>query len=159
MIHIENINITVNAQALSDEAETTHTLDFELLKARIDSLFTKDEDAEEAKDAEPENQEEVQPPINAARMESLQQQSDAWHAVCKVLFEVCPYWCSGTGSAREQAVAAIRAMAEAFYRADQDSACFAGSITINGVTYIVAPHEEGQPLVAEAKAKKEGKKK
>ena len=24
---------------------------------------------------------------------------------------------------------------------------FAGSITINGVTYIVATHEEGQPLV------------
>ena len=40
MIHIENINITVNAQALSDEAETTHTLDFELLKAMIDSLST-----------------------------------------------------------------------------------------------------------------------
>ena len=42
---------------------------------------------------------------------------------------------------------------------------FAGSITINGVTYIVAMHEEGQPLVrqdvlmAEAKAKKEGEKK
>ena len=42
---------------------------------------------------------------------------------------------------------------------------FAGSITINGVTYIVAMHEEGQPLVrqdvlaAEAKAKKEGVKK
>ena len=42
---------------------------------------------------------------------------------------------------------------------------FAGSITINGVTYIVATHEEGQPLVrqdvlaAEAKAKKEGEKK
>ena len=42
---------------------------------------------------------------------------------------------------------------------------FAGSITINGVTYIVAMHEEGQPLVrqdvlvAEAKAKKEGKNK
>ena len=39
---------------------------------------------------------------------------------------------------------------------------FAGSISINGVTYIVATHEEGQPLVrqdvlaAEAKAKKEG---
>ena len=38
---------------------------------------------------------------------------------------------------------------------------FAGSININGVTYIVAMHEEGQPLVrqhvlfAEAKAKKE----
>lgn len=42
---------------------------------------------------------------------------------------------------------------------------FAGSITINGTTYIVATHEEGQPLVrqdvlaAEAKAKKEGVKK
>ena len=41
---------------------------------------------------------------------------------------------------------------------------FSGSISINGVTYIVAPHEEGQPLVrqdvltAEAKAKKEGAK-
>ena len=146
MIHIENINITVNAQALSDEAETAHTLDFELLKAMIDSLSTKDEDAEEAKDAEPENQEEVQPPINAARMDSLLQQAVAWDAVCKVLFDVCPDWCNGTGSATDQAVSAIRAMAEAFYRADQDSACFAGSITINGVTYIVAPHEEGQPL-------------
>ena len=42
---------------------------------------------------------------------------------------------------------------------------FAGSITINGVTYIVAMHEEGQPLVrqdvlvAEAEEKKEGRKK
>ena len=41
---------------------------------------------------------------------------------------------------------------------------FAGSITINGVTYIVATHEEGQPLVRqdvlmdEAKAKKKGEK-
>ena len=39
---------------------------------------------------------------------------------------------------------------------------FAGSITINGTTYVVATHEEGQPLVrqdvlmAEAKAKKKG---
>ena len=42
---------------------------------------------------------------------------------------------------------------------------FTGSISINGVTYVVATHEEGQPLVrqdvlmAEAKARKEGKKK
>ena len=41
---------------------------------------------------------------------------------------------------------------------------FAGSITINGTTYIVATHEEGQPLVrqdvltAEAKAKQKGEK-
>ena len=41
---------------------------------------------------------------------------------------------------------------------------FAGSITINGVTYVVATHEEGQSLVrqdvlmAEANAKKEGEK-
>ena len=42
---------------------------------------------------------------------------------------------------------------------------FSGSITINGTVYIVAMHEDGQPLVrkdvleAEAKTKKEGKKK
>ena len=42
---------------------------------------------------------------------------------------------------------------------------FTGSITINGVTYVVAMHEEGQPLVrqdvlmAESKAKKKGEKK
>ena len=42
---------------------------------------------------------------------------------------------------------------------------FAGSITINGTTYVVAMHEEGQPLVrqdvlmAEEKAKKKGEKK
>ena len=42
---------------------------------------------------------------------------------------------------------------------------FAGSITINGVTYIVATHEEGQPLVrqdvlmAEAKVEEKGEKK
>ena len=41
---------------------------------------------------------------------------------------------------------------------------FARSITINGTPYVVATHEEGQPLVrqdvlaAEAKAKKEGNK-
>ena len=41
---------------------------------------------------------------------------------------------------------------------------FAGSITINGVTYVVAMHEEGQPLVrqdvlmAEAKVKEKGEK-
>ena len=41
---------------------------------------------------------------------------------------------------------------------------FAGSISINGATYVVAMHEEGQPLVrqdvlaAETKAKKEGEK-
>ena len=42
---------------------------------------------------------------------------------------------------------------------------FAGSIIINGVTYVVATHEEGQPLVrqdvlmSEAKAKEKGEKK
>ena len=107
MIHIENINITVNAQALSDEAKTSHTLDLELLKAMVDSLFTKDEDAE------PGNQEEAQPSINAARLHSLQQQADAWDTICTLLFEVCPDWCDGTDSAKDQAVAAIRALAKA----------------------------------------------
>ena len=40
---------------------------------------------------------------------------------------------------------------------------FAGSITINGATYVVATHEEGQPLVRQdvltAEAKKKGEKK
>ena len=46
-----------------------------------------------------------------------------------------------------------------------DIARFAGSITINGTTYVVTTHEEGQPLVrqdvlmAEAKARKKGEKK
>ena len=39
---------------------------------------------------------------------------------------------------------------------------FAGSISINGATYIVATHEEGQPLVRQdvlvAEAKKKGNK-
>ena len=41
---------------------------------------------------------------------------------------------------------------------------FTGSVTTNGATYIVATHEEGQPLVrqdvlmAEAKAKEKGEK-
>ena len=39
---------------------------------------------------------------------------------------------------------------------------FAGSISSNGATYIVAPHEEGQPLVRQgvlvAKKKKKGNK-
>ena len=39
---------------------------------------------------------------------------------------------------------------------------FAGSISINGVTYVVAPNEEGQPLVRQdvlvAEAKKKGNK-
>ena len=107
MIHIENINITVNAQALNDEAETSHTLDVELLKAMVDSLFTKDEEAE------PENQKEVQPPINPARMNSMEQQADAWMAVCGVLNKVCPSWIEAPGSAKENAVEAIRAMAKA----------------------------------------------
>ena len=40
---------------------------------------------------------------------------------------------------------------------------FSGSITINGATYVVAMHEEGQPLVRQdvlaAEAKKDGEKK
>ena len=107
MIHIENINVTINAQALSDEAKTSHTLDLEPLKAMVDGLSTKDEDAE------PENQEEAQPSINAARLHSLQQQSIAWNAICEVLFEVCPDWMGAPGSAKENAVEAIRAMAKA----------------------------------------------
>ena len=107
MIHIENINVTINAQALSDEAKTSHTLDLELLKAMTESLFA--EQTEEELDSEG----EVQPPINPARMNSLLMQVNSWHAVCGVLHEVCPSWMDAPGSAKENAVAAIRAMAKA----------------------------------------------
>ena len=105
MIHIENI--TINIQAPSAEPSPTSALGDALLHAMAESLFA--EQAEEELGSEG----EVQPPINPARMNSLQQQSDAWHAVCRVLFEVCPDWCNGTGSATDQAVSAIRAMAKA----------------------------------------------
>ena len=111
MIHIENINITVNAQALSDEAEIPpRTLDIELLTSLINNFITEDDEAEEA---EPEKREEVEPPINPARMNSMEQQADAWMAVCGVLNKVCPSWIEAPGSAKENAVEAIRAMAKA----------------------------------------------
>ena len=46
-------------------------------------------------------------------MNSLQQQADAWMAVRRVLHEVCPSWMEAPGSAKENAVDAIRAMAKA----------------------------------------------
>ena len=111
MIHIENINITVNAQALNDEAEIPpRTLDNELLTSLINNFTAEDDEAEEA---EPEKQEEVQPPINPARLHSLHQQAIAWQVVCATLNEVCPGWDTGEGSATYQAAAAIHAMAKA----------------------------------------------
>lgn len=110
MIHNENINITANAQALSDESEISHTLDVELLTSLINNFIAEDDEAEET---EPEKQEEVQPSINPARLHSLQQQANAWKVVCSTLNEVCPGWCTGEGSATYQAAAAIHAMAKA----------------------------------------------
>jgi hypothetical protein len=43
MIHIENINITINAQALSDESEIPpRTLDIELLTSLINNFIAED---------------------------------------------------------------------------------------------------------------------
>ena len=105
MIHVENI--TINIQSHGAESGPTSALGDALLHAMAESLFA--EQAEEELGSEG----EVQPPTNPPRMNSLQQQSVAWHAVCGVLHEVCPEWCNGTGSAADQAVAAIRAMAKA----------------------------------------------
>ncbi len=105
MIHVENI--TINIQPPSAEAGPTSALGDALMKAMAESLFA--EQAEEELGSEG----EVQPPTNPPRMNSLQQQAVAWHAVCGVLHEVCPDWCNGTGSAADQAVSAIRAMAKA----------------------------------------------
>ena len=104
MIHVENI--TINIQPPGAESGPTSALGDALLHAMAESLF-----AEQAE--EPDSEVEVQPPINPARMNSLQQRADAWMAVCIVLHDVCPDWCHGTGSAADQAVAAIRAMAKA----------------------------------------------
>ena len=105
MIHIENI--TINIQAPSAESGPTNALGDALLHAMAESLFA--EQTEEG----PESEDAAQPPINPARMQSLQQRADAWMAVCRVLHEVCPSWCSGPGSAEDQALQAIRAMAKA----------------------------------------------
>ena len=105
MIHVENI--TINIQPPGAESGPTSALGDALLHAMAESLFA--EQAEEELGSEG----EVQPPTNPPRMNSLQQQSVAWHAVCGVLHEVCPDWCNGTGSATDQAVSAIRAMAKA----------------------------------------------
>ena len=105
MIHINTVNI--NVQMSSDEAGPTSVLGDALLHAMAESLF-----AEQTEELDSEG--EVQPPTNPPRMNSLQQQSvAAWHAVCGVLHKVCPDWCNGTGSAADQAVSAILAMAKA----------------------------------------------
>ena len=104
MIHVENI--TINIQAPSAESGPTSALGDALLHAMAESLF-----AEQTEELESEG--EVQPPINPARMNSMQQQADAWKVVCATLNEVCPGWCTGAGSATYQAAAAIHAMAKA----------------------------------------------
>ena len=104
MIHINTVNI--NVQMPSDEAGPTSALGDALLHAMAESLFK--EQAEEEQESKV-----VQPPINPARMNSLQQQADAWMAVCGVLHEVCPSWMEAPGSTKENAVDAIRAMAKA----------------------------------------------
>lgn len=105
MIHVENI--TINIQPTGAEAGPTSVLGDALMKAMAESLFAEQTEEELGSEGE------VQPPTNPPRMNSLQQQSVAWHAVCGVLHEVCPDWCNGTGSATDQAVSAIRAMAKA----------------------------------------------
>lgn len=104
MIHIENI--TINIQAPSAESGPTSALGDALLHAMAESFFA--EQTEEELDSK----EEVRTPINPARMSSLQQRADAWMAVCELLHEVCPGWNSGPDCAEDQALQAIRAMAE-----------------------------------------------
>ena len=105
MIHINTVNI--NVKMSSDEAGPTSVLGDALLHAMAESLFA--EQTEEGLDSKVEEQ----PLTNPPRMNSQQQQSVAWHAVCGVLHEVCPGWMDAPGSAKENAVEAIRAMAQA----------------------------------------------
>ena len=105
MIHVENI--TINIQPTGAEAGPTSVLGDALMKAMAESLFAEQTEEELGSEGE------VQPPSNPARMNSLQQRADAWMAVCGVLHEVCPSWMEAPGSAKENAVEAIRAMAKA----------------------------------------------
>lgn len=107
MIHINTVNINVQMPC-DDEPSTTSVLGDALLHAMAESLFA--EQTEEELDIA---EGEVQPLTNAPRMNSLQQRADAWMAVCGVLHEVCPDWIYAPGSAKENAVKAIRAMAKA----------------------------------------------
>ena len=105
MIHVENI--TINIQAPSTEAGPTSVLGDALLHAMAESLFASQ--SEEGLDSKV----EVQPLTNPPRMNSQQQRADAWMAVCGVLHEVCPDLMDAPGSAKENAIEAIRAMAKA----------------------------------------------
>ena len=105
MIHVENI--TINIQAPSAEAAPTNGLGDALLHAMAESLFA--EQAEEEQEIEG----VVKPPTNPPRMGSLQQQADAWNAVLHELLEIFPESFSFPGNAKDQAIAAIRAMAKA----------------------------------------------
>ena len=105
MIHVENI--TINIQPTGAEAGPTSVLGDALLHAMAESLFA------QKNEEEPEGEEAAQPPINPARMNSMQQRADAWMAVCRVLHDVCPDLMDAPGSAKENAIEAIRAMAKA----------------------------------------------
>ena len=105
MIHINTVNI--NVQMPCDEPGPTSAPGDALLHAMTESLFAEQTEEELGSEGE------VQPSINPARMNSLLMQVDAWHAVCGVLHEVCPDWMDAPGSAKENAVEAIRAMAKA----------------------------------------------
>ena len=106
MIHVENI--TINIQAPSAESGPASVLGDALLHAMAESLFA--QQSEEGMDSKV----EVQPLTNPPRMNSQQQHADSWMlAVCGVLHEVCPDWMDAPGSAKENAVEAIRAMAKA----------------------------------------------
>ena len=106
MIHINTVNI--NVQMPSDEAGPTSALGDALLHAMAESLFA--QQSEEGLDSKV----EVQPPTNPSKMNSQQQLADSWMlAVCGVLHEVCPGWMDAPGSAKENAVEAILAMAQA----------------------------------------------
>ena len=105
MIHINTVNI--NVQMSSDEAGPASVLGDALLHAMAESLFA------QQSEEELESEGEAQPPINPARMNSMQQRADAWMAVCGVLHDVCPDWMDAPGSAKENAVEAILAMAKA----------------------------------------------
>ena len=104
MIHIRTVYI--NVQMPSDKAGPTSALSNALLNAMTESLFA------QKNEEEPEGEEAAQPPINPARMNSMEQQAAAWIEVYQLLTELRPGCFNGQGSGVEQALQAIRTMAE-----------------------------------------------
>ena len=95
--------------------------------------------------------------LRARESTSLRQRADAWMAVCALLRELRPSWQEGPGSAQEQALEAIRAMAAqptaeqepfGYFRAEPFGWTDCSPDAENAVPLYAAPQPARQPLTS-----------